>query len=269
MGLAHRKAGDDVLGAADKLEQERQELEAFHKGADKFDSVFASLIAQLETVGMTADELQLKDLADLGVGDTQIGAIKGLQTVLRLKKDFADEDKKAEAASKSLADDVASYTSALEKQIATVGLSADEIKRWEFAQRGLIWTEQEKIEALQKEARAHEDLAKAAGGSFAAMTVGSREAEEALAKGRAAAQEDFHSPAALAESMDDIFGPAGGTTATSPLESKFSMTPPVAHPIARQPSGSDAALLKKQIDLQKQLVKNTAEPLAIEEVTLS
>ena len=260
MGLAHRQAGDDVLGAADKLEQERQELEAFHKGADKFDSVFASLISQLETVGMTADELQLKDLADLGVGDTQIGAIEGLQTVLRLKKEFADEDKKAEAATKSLADDVTSYTAALEKQIATVGMSADETKRWELAQRGLVDTELEKIAALQEEARAHEDLAKAAGGSlggsFSAMQVGSREAEEALAKGRATAQEDFHSPAALAESMDDIFGPPSG------------MTPPMSHPVTQQPS-SDKATLDKQLTIQKKIEKNTAKPLVIEEVTLN
>ena len=281
--LQELAAANDAAAEAERKrdETEKQAIATQEQIASSIQNAKDELQLQLDTYGMTSNEIERYKLAQAGATDADLMQISILQDLIAAKEKKSEADKLATEQAKQLADDIESYTAELEKQIATVGMSADEVKRWELAQRGATEEEIKKIKALQDEAGATDALTAAMNRSYDAMDVGERKTLEGLAKARELAASRSVSPinvaGAEAPLTDGGFNnavpfemiPPEATTISGPPASSFSMTPPVAQPIVPQPS-KDSEELKKQTELQKKIAKNTAKPkpLQIEEVTL-
>lgn len=132
---------------------------------------------------------------------------------MSVKLDTSDEAK--------LNTDIEDYTKELEKQIATVGMSADEVKRWELAERGATSAELERIKALQAEAAAMNGLTSAMQTNFDAQEVGERSTMEGLAKARQKALSDRFSEIGVVDSSAIAGKETGGTDAAKSLSSGF------------------------------------------------
>jgi hypothetical protein len=97
---------------------------------------------QVNTFGMSRDEIQLYELAQRGATDAQLANVRALQ---------------AQRRELEIAANVRKITDELNKQIATMGMSRDEIQLWELAQQGATGQQLEQVRALQAVRREMEE----------------------------------------------------------------------------------------------------------------
>jgi hypothetical protein len=102
----------------------------------------ADLRKSISTFGMSRDEIQLWELAQRGASEAALANIRALQRQRR--------ELETAAAVRKVTDD-------LNKQIATFGMSRDEIQLWELAQQGANARQLETVRALQETRNAMEE----------------------------------------------------------------------------------------------------------------
>lgn len=163
----------------------QSDLAAARQAADmqaNVDQLTASLREQIATAGMSADQVERWKLANAGATAAQLGQVAALQQQATAAREQQAAQQAAVDAQKSLRDNLSQTTAALREQIATAGMSADEITRWKLAQQGATPEQLAAIAALQQQAKGLQDVsretrtAKADTGGWTAATRGSSEA---------------------------------------------------------------------------------------------
>jgi len=238
----------DVNREFDKIEAERVAREK--AVADATTNATAALQEQLDTLGMSAAEVERYKLAKQGVSDASIREIEAMQNAVTAREQEIASDKLAIDTKEKLVSDIDEYEKELRKQIDTQGMAADEVKLWELAQRGATDADLERIAALQKEAAATDELTSAIQSNFDAQKVGERSTLEGLAKARQ-------------KQIADSFAATKIPTAESDIKAKSSRVDDVrsklAENLAKHDTAADATSGSTVVDdIRKKLAENLA-----------
>lgn len=130
------------------------------------DSLVDSLQTQIDAIGRSEAEVVRLRLAARGLRPEWLATIEAMQQRLAVAQDTEATRQKVEQ-----------LTSALQAQIATAGMSAEEIQRWQLAQQGATAEQLAHIAALQSEAAAIKEAAEARKDAENLMAEGERLAE--------------------------------------------------------------------------------------------
>ena len=181
--LKQEQAGTATTETIEALQAELRAMKDAEAATDLFIKTFDRLDEKVAEFGKPDNQIELDFLESEGVGT---GLIKTMQLWSDLQDELDSVRKSSEKASEQLASDLADYEAELRKTIATQGMSADEVKRWELAQNGATQEQLSAIEALQKEAGAIDEVTDAMNRNSVTMKFGERDTMEALAKAREA-----------------------------------------------------------------------------------
>lgn len=171
-----REAAAAAAVANNAAKQQAEQLDA------ALDQVTRRLQEQLATAGMSADQIERYRLAQQGATQEQLDAVTVLQSQVNATRAQADAGREAEAKAKQLATSVEQVSDQLREQIATAGMSADQIARWKLAQQGATQAQLDAVAALQKESA----VARAAARVQEALSGTTREHKQALAEAKLA-----------------------------------------------------------------------------------
>lgn len=157
-GLEQRVAARRVKNAQDAAEKARQQMQAGSSAGDDAAFELATSIADLveklreerDAFGLTGTAVDFYRLQKQGATDTDLAAAKAIAAEI--------EQHKARAA---LQQEVTRTTAALREQIATAGMSEDQIQLWRLAQQGATPDTLAHVEALQEQAGALKEQQKA------------------------------------------------------------------------------------------------------------
>lgn len=131
--------GDEALKTLRKLDQQNVSVMNTRKKQEELakntENLTEKLLHEANTAGMTADAIQRYDLAQAGAGAETLATVEALQKM----RDAA-----------VLSADITKLTEELDKQAAQMGMTADQIKLMELADRGASAETLAQVEALQK-----------------------------------------------------------------------------------------------------------------------
>jgi hypothetical protein len=150
---------------AQAIAQVRSELDpaaiAATRTAAAVDQVNASLREQAATAGMSADEIQRYKLAQQGATQEQIESVAAAQQQVAAAQAQAAAVAQQAAAVRQADAAVERLSASLREQIATQGMSADEIARYKLQQQGATQEQIESVAAMQRQAAAFRQQAAA------------------------------------------------------------------------------------------------------------
>lgn len=152
--LAQEGVTDEQLRSVAAMQQQVAAQQAQVNLRNDVDELVASLERQIQTAGMSAEQIQLLDLRARGLSEAWIQMIGTMQQEAAAAKQAVEAEQQAAKEQEQLRDRVDNLTASLHEQIATAGMSADEIERWRLAQAGVAPEQIEQIRLLQQQAEA-------------------------------------------------------------------------------------------------------------------
>ena len=149
--LAQEGATAEQLRAVQALQQQTAAAQANASLRDDTNALVDSLRQQAAEMGRSEAEVQRMRLAARGLSPEWLQLIETLQTEVTAGQQLEAANQKLEQ-----------MQAALQEQIATAGMTADEVERWRLAQAGVTSEQLAGVAALQQQAAAARDAAEAA-----------------------------------------------------------------------------------------------------------
>ena len=145
--LAQAGVTEAQLRTVAAMQQQAAAGQAYVSLRDDTYSLIDALQRQIDTVGMSADEIQLADLRARGLSDTWITLVGKMQEGAAAAERAASTQR---LVGQAMAD--------LQQEIATAGMSPEDIQIWRLAQAGATEQQLDQVRALQQQAIATREV---------------------------------------------------------------------------------------------------------------
>lgn len=141
--LAQAGVNETQLASVAIMQQQAVAAQAAVDLDRDLNQVLDDLSQQIQTAGLSADQIQIAELRARGLGEAWLSTIEKMQAAANAARQAAE-----------VAADVDKLRDSLSEQIATAGMSAEAAERWRLAQRGASAETLASVDALQQQAAA-------------------------------------------------------------------------------------------------------------------